>query len=603
MYKLRRILGILLCLLLLPFGTAAAGEGNLLSGTWTETTGSRGAQESGGTITLPLANSAGIASAFVPVTKGAAYELSFTYSLSEEGRGSVKVCGFDKNNDETAIGPVVSITSLPAGTDTEYTITFMPSEIRDGIDVKYVKVNFASTITRDCTEVFTVRNITLLRVPGDEVISNGGAEIVWNGAAVGITGGTLIENTAEAQSGKNMMRIDAGEEMHMPLVLVETASPVKIHGFIKRAGLTEGSSVTATLRHDNKDGIVLAEKPVQFAGDGWELLRFSGMPYSTNVVLTIKVEGEGSVYADGFVIEKDENLVPDAIFADEASWTVAADSLKTDGNCPDGQNYVEGGSGILAAMQSPISVQTGEKYRISAWLKTAGTATARILLDTDESAIAAKYPGWERFIVEESTDGAWKHVEFVLTVPEGMESFALQFEASGTTDSDTASFNMPRVEKAKEKEIGFYIQEFEAEKADGSGVNVTAPRLEPYGYAFQNVLGAPVRSITEIAGNLTAVCITPEPDETSDSVLILAAYSTNNGQKELLHVTVGTPSSAPRWETGVTDAGGKSVTGVNYPSVTANADEIPAEADEIHAYLWNSVSGLRPAGEYGILLR
>ncbi|MDD6308747.1 MAG: carbohydrate binding domain-containing protein [Clostridia bacterium] len=646
MNVLRKLFCILLCLsILLPCGVISAEEENLLSGTWSQTTGSLGATMQNGKVTLPLQNSAGIASAYIPVIKGATYELSFTYSLPIEGKGSVKVCGFNRNDDETEIGSVVPITKLSAGRFVKHTLTFSPKTIGSGTIVRYVKVNFASTIVSESTDVFTVSDIKLVRVPGNEMISNGGAEMIWQGKPVGIIGGTCLQNTPDAQSGNNMMRVDAGEEMHLPLVLEKEANLAKITGFLKKgAGLTEESRVTVSVREDNKDGIVLSEKPVRFTGEKWELIRFSALPMRPRLIVSVKVENAGCVYADGFQIEADKNILRNPAFTSEGvvdeegkpvTWAIENTWFNTkikhanddnvylndtfydtstgetvsvvneDGNCPDGQNYIEAagcGKMVLIRTRSAIPVKEGEKYRISVWMKTEG-GSGRIAIATQQSAIRENYPGWSQFIVDENTGGVWKHISFTLSVPKGMTSFNLNLRTQGAVAADKKiSFNMPCVEKIEKNEVGFFVQEMEA-SASGATVMVAAPRLEPYGYAFQNVLGSPVERITGLSGALTAVGQTVDSALTTDAIMIMATYTYENGERELLAFKIGEPPSDPAWTTGVKDLNGNDVKGVKYPTVSMPLSEIDEETDEIRAFLWDSAVGVRAEGKTAVLCR
>lgn len=632
----KKVFCLLLCLSL-SFACPSLANETLLKGEWNETEGSRGAKEENGVLLLPLQNSAGLATDFIEVHRGTEYTLSFTYSLPQEEKGIVKISGHDKAAEDAASGAIVPVTPLPKGENKSYEIKFTPDMLSNGNKVQFVKVYFESIIVSESKEKFLVKDVSLLFEPQSIPVSNGSAEITEGNCALGIVGGMLIQNTAIAKHGKNMMEIRAGETMHMSLFADEVEKLAKIRGFLRQGeALGENGRVTISIRTNTKDGKILAEKTMyadDVSADAWKMIRFSALEYDERLVVSIAVSGSGSVYADGFYIENDGNLLRNPRFIAEGktdkdgkpvTWCMQNTFLNTlikhendayvylndvytdkstgakvtalqmDGNCPDGQNYitVQGNGMVLIDSRDSIPVKPGELYRISVWVRTSGTG-ARIYLNTDTAKIKDAYPGWDQFIVDTGFQNKWREIVFTLRIPEEMETLGLWLRTPGDIDeSASVSFNMPSIEKIEESEIGFYMQTM----VNAGGTFVPSPALEPYGYAFQNVLGESVEELDAISDSVTAIGILPE--EKPNAVMILAAYAHRDGKRELLYLSIGEKASTPTWNTGVTDKNGRKVNGTTYPLATVQKSDIE-EADEIRAFLWDVESGLLAESRYG----
>ncbi|MDD6308748.1 MAG: carbohydrate binding domain-containing protein [Clostridia bacterium] len=593
------------------------------------------------------------------VEQNATYRLSFSYKLPEGGSLEYRTLAINSSYSSVSGVAFAEYKSL-SQTGTEFKNATYAFTVENSA-IARIEVRFRTTKNAALETPAVIKNATVVKIESDGSVTNGSFEMVQNGVAIDTTGGELI--TEGALYGNNMMKVTAGKPMSLTLALAKISTNAKLRGLIKATGFTSESKATLSVK--TADGTPLAEKSFNLApvgdavedtiwninADTWEFVRMSYLPYSDGMKFEAEVEGEGALYLDGFTFENDYNLVRNAAFVPEGdkdadgmatTWAIELTRLnellgkkgqnvylndsytdpetkevtsvgKTDGNCPDGQYYVEAkayqdASGmILIRTRSSISVSEGEKYRISLWLKTENTA-ARLLLDpgTQTSAIKANYPGWNQFIVDESTDGEWKQYEFTLTIPKGMTTFNLCLRTQGRISGEKkVSFCMPVVEKITENEVGFYAQAFENAPSDAGGVQVVAPKIERYGYAFQNVLGTPIETATGFGGTITAVGITTAPQVTADDIVIIAAYKKDAyGKKQLVTVKMGEEAATPAWTTTVTDANNanQTVTGVNYPTATIHTDEL-GDATEIRAFLWNSVSGLTPTGTAAKLAR
>lgn len=596
-----------------------------------------------------------------PVEQGTTYRLSFSYKLPEGGSLEYRPLAIDASYSSVNGVAFADYKSL-AQTGTEFENVTYAFTVENP-SIARIEVRFRTAKNAALETPAVIKNATVVKIESDGSVTNGSFEMVQNGAAIDTTGGELI--TEGALYGNNMMKVTAAKPMSLTLTLAKISTNAKLRGFIKAVGFTADSKATLSVK--TAQGTLLAEKSFNLApigdaaadniwnikADTWEFVRMSYLPYSDGMKLEAKVEGEGVLYLDGFTFENDYNLVRNAAFVPEGdkdadgkqtTWAIEQTRLnellggqaylsdsytdsetgvvtsvgKTDGNCPDGQNYVEATGGEKASMilirtRSSIQVQEGEKYRVSIWLKSNGPNT-RFCLEpstSETNAIKANYPGWHQFIVDEYSQD-WKQYEFTLTVPKGLTSFNLNLRTQGAEGTDKkVAFCMPVVEKITENEVGFYAQQFENAPSDAGGVQVVAPKIERYGYAFQNVLGTPIETATGFSGTITAVGTTIAPQVTSDNIVVIAAYKTDaNGKKQLVTVKVGEKAAAPTWTTTVTDATDSTVaaedrpavTGVNYPTATIHTDEL-GDATEIRGFLWNSVAGLTSTGAFAKLAR
>lgn len=663
----KKLFGMVLSLslvLTLLCGITAAAATNLIEGkAWNLAEGSTAATEADGVLTLPLSASEAMVSDGVNVKEGTSYQLSFTYTLPAEGKGTVKVCGFQN----TRSTPVVEVTALPAAENKTCNMIFTVGRISKDTTISTVKVTFASVIVENSTENFVVKDIALTIISDAAVLANGSAEVLdEENKPIGITGGELVQTGAK--DGQNRMRVTASAPMEMRLAIPAANALAKIRGYVMAESFNAASVLTISVKDAYGDGAVLATKDFNLAPAGeaaadekldiaageWEYFRFSSVQQAAALVLSFEVTGNGAVYVDGVTIEKDNNLIANANFASTAGWTSRYysstggswkdlategndEAIQTDGNCPDGQNYIlfDKSSGTstshnagvryksqyqASVIDTRILVNGGEKYSFTFWVKSnaktfmglvpvspnnydpgnaehtspgiysgGGTQANATLTNSHGSHIME--------ITVPSTGGEWQQISYTASIPTGVTQIYPMLSGAiySTTVDLYAAFCMPTLEKVEEDALGFY-----KERSDVKGYNW-------YADSFVKVLGEPVETATGYTDALTAKLITPEAQETSTDIVILAAYSTlADGTKKLENVAIGNTATAPVLEAFMVETVNEVATelhGVNYPSATLPADENSESTTEIRAFAWDDISGLKPAGNYATLTK
>lgn len=659
------VLSLSLVLTLLCGIPAAANE-NLILGWGLTTAGSASVYDTEtGVMTLPLNSNSNGMEEEVPVTAGQMYQLTFSYNLPVAAKGTVKICALDAG--KTAVTTLVTTQNLAATAEGEYktmAIGFTPGTVMHGngsaLEAGIVRITFAVVEVAGSTDSFTLKDISMTAVTDAELLANGSAEILDTlGNPIGITGGTLIREGAK--DGKNMMLVTKDTPMDMQLALTETASRANIRGFIKpNADFAADSSVTVSIKKKADDTAALSQKTFQLPAEGaeakwtdleadtWEYIRFSGMQFDANLVVSVSVSGDGGVYVDGVTIEKDNNIFRHAAFIptlegdtgynetwqflnitgadknfalsniNDGSEDAKAHELyyMTDGNCPDGQNWVKlyGTSDGIARdisfrTTNSWTVEPGETYKLSYWINST-VYQAQVALYTGDTPVGdvvnsyTSSTSWSANNAKHTlralpykTNGEWEQVTHIITIPEGYPYVNFRVViANGYVKNDSASYvalNMPVLEKLENNTVGFYKD------------SPLTYEESWYGIPFVNkTAGTPVETRDDVQDGeaLKAVYVTATPEVTSGDTIILAAYKTDaEGNSQLVALSVG-EAEAPAVPEKYLSKDGTALKGVNFPTATISAADL-SEATEIRAYVWNSVSGLQPTEAFVALTK
>lgn len=699
MKNAKKLLGMVLSLclvlsLLAGFTAAAAGEKNLLvnAGDWYyAATGENKPVTQAEGITIPLDHGEAnanyqIHTPVLSVEPNTSYTLTFEYSLpAAQLEYIINACNAEGETD--GYPTLVKWTTLDVNGE-KYVNKAVSFTTGDA--VTYMKVRFVTT-NKGNTGSATVRYISVVKEEFKE--TNGSFEAVdGEGNVIGAAGTVVTDSDATPVfDGERMMVATKDKPVTLDLTLPESSENAKLRGYVKGVNFENS---TATLTVKTAGGRALAEKSVNMAADDsiwdiaadtWDYVRMSGIPYSSGMELEISVTGEGSLYADGFTFEKDENLLKNAAFAPVAStergsandWklTYYLDGsnnpdaflsqedgfIASDGNCPDGQYYVQLNRRNVNTKAttystlfslSNITVAPGEKYLVSYWVKTPVTGmitqntdgtdktdnitTTKVTLEAKGDGILSKasygeaseklysYGDTYRTVVSQSwvpavingfketnksTLEEWEQFVYIFTVPERLTEVNFQLAATYTDADHVVYFAAPRVEKLEEGEVVFYK---DAVNKNGESFN---GMVEPVFDVFMQMLGLGVDGgsksdtykamyVTEDNGYLTDAAANP------DEIVIMAAYGEENGTKKLQSIQIGNPASntGKTFKTTIQKNIGTAETPdwvqlypVVYPTVELDGTALDSSVTEIRAFAWDGVSGLKPAGNYATI--
>lgn len=664
-----KLLGITLifCLVLSVFGgMTAAAEGNLFINQKWEINDS-GVFDSDGTLSMNLGSDMPVLSKQVTVSAQKSYRLSFEYALNFDRKGELKVAGMTADGNARAIvEPIRLGTTSGADIYKEYVIIFSPGYLQSSPITTAIVYFEGKPIKEWESGKFNIRNIFLQEIPA-EAIANGSAEYLdENNQPFGITGGTVVRNASFAKDGNNVMELASGETMTMNLGLEKTGvENVKIRGYIQAKNMSAGSSVKVTFWKDAATtGTKIAEKTYTFAAANvdadasfkdiqngvWEYFRFSNLPMGDKIVVEFSVEGNGSVYVDGVTIEEDKNIATTSRFVEYGDqWWINGENgasyklddsqnkgrvLKTDGDCPDGQNYIHfdnnGSSAPYTADYSLEGIQKweveeNEKYLFSFWYKTSAAwdgffrlktyaknndATTTHVRLTDNKALTPHNAFWPTLQASTSTEGKWEQLAMVVTIPKGVDRVSLLFTNKAVTTH--VAFCNISLEKIEEETIRFFEPSVKSE----TGTNLFYA-LEPEAVPFVTILGKPVEVRDEVDTNkLAATCLVPtingNPYTTSQSKMIFAWYEeTSDGTRRLAGVKIGeAPVPGTNRLEGFDDLltnAGKFALAVDtenplpymdYPSISVDTADFE-NADIVRAFCWDTISGLRAVADVG----
>ncbi len=452
-----------------------------------------------------------------------------------------------------------------------------------------------------------------------------------------ITGGEQV--TGDARVGAKMMKVTAGNAMTMEFTPFDAL--VKFRGFMKAQDFAEGDTVKVTFYQGAGDSVI-AEKTYTYSATDenfkdiqngvWEYFRFSGMPGQTAINVEFEVtSAAGFVYVDGVTMEADGNLFKDPRFvdakekdgADGSKWKILSGdashlSVETDGNCPDGQNYMVITTDTVHGRDtyndnggiSKLEVNT--RYLLSFWYKATSACRVNpyvkydgrttvfeneaLLLNGSAYSPTPDYlSGGPWMCYLNATNGEWKHVAMIVTTPTNVYEVAPAFPfVNGTMEVSNIS-----IEKIDEKEIRFFVPDLTGTFTDPmTGVHI----------AYSTYLGKPVEVQEDIkAGEkVKATCLVPVLNENKQALstdkVVLAAYNeagTLIGIKVGAQATLGADASdvagVPFGTDNANDgalakADGTPLKLVNYPSAILESSAF-ADAASIRAFCWDAASG------------
>lgn len=348
----------------------------------------------------------------------------------------------------------------------------------------------------------------------------------------------------------------------LPLGWTSTDKAV-VTGYVKAA---QGESVTVSASTD----IALDGTSKIFSGTGeWVPFALKGVSFGNNI--TVVATGNGAELKN-INLEKDFNILHDTTFVSTANggkWyhSSASDvTVQTDGNCPEGTNYlkvVRSSNQRYASLSGFATHKAGDRYLCSVWYKSDITAAVQI----QHKGLESSSPQ-----IDLPATDAWKKIEFVFEMfgePSGGTVYLWLGIPKGRTEQGTAYFCAPSIEKLSDvKRNGLYAP-------CGSVMTTTQYTVNTEEVAtHMQILGEPVQSAAGL-DEVTAVYINGVTPSTGS--IVMAAYTKDNrNTKSLVDVTIS--EAIPN-------------SGVVYPAATMDTSAL-ATGTEIRAFVWNGISGL-----------
>ncbi len=492
------------------------------------------------------------------IEKDAWYLVSYRYLSSRDKQGYIEIYDYDatsyvKNSKDLKSSGGEWTTGMYLFKTAEDTETL---SVVCGSKGYYV----ASGTTTVCFDDFSIRKV----VPDE------------TGTIVNVVTGTASEDGIyTAADGKLSMQLTS--------TVVSAGETAVVSGYFTAP---VGTEVEAKVTDVEGSGTPLAKK---FTGTGsLQLFEMVGIGY--NGVIEVQITGT-DVTADTLSIVKDTNLLKNASFEDaqDTYWKISDNGpaptsyYKEDGDCPDGTRYVYFGENSLtglvqiASSTERITGTEGERFLFSVWYKTKG-ADARIAIYQYGTELKSSYmPDMRLF----NTDGEWRKAEMTFEMLPGATSFDVYLRNSNTTttaltEGQYVAYDLPVIQRISDDDtkLGFY--NYNITTVAKPSKNDSAP--------YMTILGQSVSTASGLT-ELSATYVTKDgiTQNSGKETVMLAVYENIGGKKQLVKLAVS--------ETEVPE------TGKAYPTATLDLTGL-SEGCEIRAFAWDSISGMKPAGNY-----
>lgn len=553
-----------------------------------------GDSQRGNYIKLPYGDWMGI-SPYVPVTAGNSYDISFLYHSQTDNRARILV-SFHTFNQETQTysNEIAGQTLIRSFASTNSTWQSTAVKIVVPETATHVKLTFralASVGEGSGSEPLYFDDLSLTP-SADTPLVNDGMELADEGnmpEGWKTSGGAAGVNYTLSDTfylGLRSLKITGdGSNTLTAYQNIPLSGGAKyiISAYVKTDGTVTGAAVTAS--KDNLKGAVLGSKTLTTTNGAWQKVLLSGLVSGEGgITLALSLTGEGAAYFDGFQLEPDRNLLANAsletvtkdgsgIITDAPSWKKSSalnwnDCISTDGNCPNGNNYLKytsaSSTSLFAFME--ITLTKGQSYSLSLWYKSDNTR-ARVKVEfagtgADVYSPVLNFP---------STNGTWKKYTMIFTVPTLSTATGvtrIQLRLTGTIPAGgQVSFDSFYLEPAG-NHAGFY---------SNAGFTIN-PGGTP---EFEN-LGAEVPALTEGTVQLR---FHSTGSETGVTVLSVLCSYDGSGNKIIENITADDVAFT------VSDDTNRDI-GFKVP-ITVGALE-PGKTYFLEAYVWNNLNEMNP---------